>query len=179
MKISFFASQISAGRDGTVGFGTGSNRRQGVKLASSVFAAVAAFLSSNAMAQVVQPGQWEMVSTATSVDMPGAPPQIAQMMKGRPTRISWCITPEEAKLGPRSLTKENKNCRYTRFDVRGNHIDMQMICNQPRGGTMTVTSSGSFTPVSFVSNGRSVVTGRQRMTITSHAEGRRVGECKH
>ena len=138
----------------------------------------AALASSSAIAQVVQPGEWEMVSTATSIDMPGAPPRIAQMMKGRPTRISWCITPEKARLGPRSLTKENKNCRYSRFDVRGNHIDMQLICNQPGGGTTTVTSSGSFTPVSFVSNGRSVMTGRQKMTITSHAEGHRVSDCR-
>jgi hypothetical protein len=142
-----------------------------------MIAAGAAGASGATSAQIVMPGQWEMVSTATSVDMPGVPPQVAAMMK-RPTKISYCITPEQAKLGPRGLMKANKSCRFARFDVRGSHIDMQMICSQPGGGTMTVTSSGSFTPTSFLSDGRSVVTGPHRMTIVSHGVGRRIGNCR-
>ena len=149
-----------------------------MKLASAIIAAVAASTSVSAVAQIIQPGQWSMVSTPTSIDMPGAPPQVLAMMKGRPIKMSLCITPEQAKLGPKALAKANKNCRYTRFDVRGSRIDSQMFCNQPGGSTMTATASGNFTPTSFVSSGRSVMTGRQKMTMSSHTEGHRVGDCR-
>jgi hypothetical protein len=99
-------------------------------------------------------------------------------MKGRPIKVSLCITPEQAKLGPRSLAKANKNCHYTRFDVRGSRIDSQMVCNQPGGGTMSATATGNFTATSFVASGRSVMTGRQKMTMSSHTEGHRVGDCR-
>jgi hypothetical protein len=147
-----------------------------VKRVSVIIAILAVTISSAAAAQIIQPGKWEMVSTPTSVEMPGAPPQMAAMMKGRPIKISLCITPEQARLGPEALAKASKNCRYTRFDVRGGHIDTQMVCNQA-GSSMTVTASGNFTPVSFVTDGRSVMTGRQKMTMTSHAVERRVGDC--
>jgi hypothetical protein len=117
-----------------------------------------------------------VVSTPTAVDMPGAPPQIAAMMKGKPTKMSFCITPEQAKLGPKGFGEASKDCRYTRFDVRGHHIDSEMVCNHG-SGTMTATASGDFTPTSFVTNGRSVMTGPRRMSMTSRAAGRRMGDC--
>ena len=36
-----------------------------------------------AQSAVIQPGQWEMVSTTKSVEMPSAPPQVTRMMEGR------------------------------------------------------------------------------------------------
>lgn len=143
---------------------------------SLIITGLAAGTSVAAAAQMIQHGKWEMVSTPTSIDMPSAPPRVAAMMKGRPIRMTLCITPEQARLGPQSLSKTAKNCRYTRFDVRGSRIDSQMVCKQATG-TMTATASGSFSRTSFVADGRSVMTGRQRMTMTSHTVGRRVGEC--
>jgi hypothetical protein len=147
-----------------------------VKVAYLIAGGLAAGSSAAAIAQLIQPGQWEMTTTATSIGMPGAPPEIAAMMKGRPIKLNYCITPEEAKLGPRSLTKANKDCHYTRFDVRGNRIESQLVCTTPRG-TTTATSSGSFTPTSFVSDGRTVTTGQRPMTVTAHAVARRIGNC--
>ena len=147
-----------------------------MKVVSLITAVLSASTSVTVAAQMIQPGKWEMVSTPTSVDMPGAPPQIVAMMKSRPIKMSICITPDQARLGPQALAKVSKNCRYTRFDIRGTRIDSNMVCNQ-RGGGMTVTASGNFTRTSFVSDGRSMVTGRQRMTTTSHTVGRRVGDC--
>jgi hypothetical protein len=147
-----------------------------VKPASLIIMLLAASASTAGLGQMIQPGKWELVSTPTSIDMPGAPPQVLAMMKGRPLKMSLCITPDQARLGPQALAKASRNCRYTRFDVRGSRIDSQMVCNQP-GGAMTVTTTGKFTRTSFVSDGRSVMTGRRRMTTTSHTAGRRVGNC--
>ena len=151
-----------------------------MRIACAIVISLAALVSTApavAAAPSVMPGQWEMTSTTTSIDMPGAPPGIAAMMKGRPVHLSYCVTPEKAKLGPQALAKVSKNCRFSRYDVRGNHIDSEMVCNNPRG-RMVVTSSGSFTPTSYSTTGRSVMTGPQRMTIVRHAEGHRVGDCR-
>jgi hypothetical protein len=147
-----------------------------VKSALRVIAVIAASLSATSIAQVIKPGKWAMVTTPTSMDMPGMPPAMVARMKGRPITLTYCITPEQAQLGPRALAKAAPNCRYARFDVRGGQIDYQLICKQ-QTGTVTATATGNFTPTSFVTSGRTVTTGRRPMVMTSHTEGRRVGEC--
>ena len=139
------------------------------------FAALA--LPAAAFAQVT-PGKWEIVTTVTSVDMPGAPPFVAAMMKGKPIKVSHCLTPEEAARGPQDMMKSRKECTFTRYSMAGGKLDSVMVCQQG-GGTMTATSTGSFTPTSFTSSGRTVMTGSQPMTLTATAVGTRVGDCKN
>jgi hypothetical protein len=130
-----------------------------------------------AAAQAVQPGQWDILTTVQSVDMPGAPPQMAAMMKGRPIRVSQCITAADAAKGPQQLMKSNKQCRFTRYSMTGGRLSSEMVCDQG-GGTMTATSTGSFTPTSFTTTGRTVMTGAQKMTMTATTVGKRIGACK-
>lgn len=128
-------------------------------------------------AQTVQPGQWDIVTEVQSVDMPGAPAGVAAMIKGHPIRISQCLTPEQASRGPQDLMKGNKQCRFTRYSMTGGKLESEMVCQQG-GGTMTATSSGSFTPTSFTVTGTSVmVNGAQRMTVVANTSGRRTGAC--
>jgi hypothetical protein len=141
-----------------------------------LFAALAA-TPALAAAQGVQPGQWEILTTVQSIDMPGAPPQVAAMMKGKPIRISQCITAADAAKGPQEMMKSNKQCRFTRYSMVGGKLSSEMVCNQG-GGTMTATSSGTFTPTSFTTSGRSVMTGAQKMTLTATTVGKRIGACK-
>lgn len=136
----------------------------------------AAGLGAPALAQVT-PGKWEIVTTVNSVDMPGAPPFVANMMKGKPIKVSHCLTPEEAARGPQDMMKARKECTFTRYSMAGGKLDSVMVCQQG-GGTMTATSSGSFTPTSFTSSARTVMTGAQQMTMTATAVGTRVGDCK-
>ncbi len=126
----------------------------------------------------VQPGQWEIAVTVQSIDMPGAPPGIAQMMAGKTTKVKHCITPEEASRGPQDMLKSNKSCSFTRYSMAGGKLSSQMVCKQS-GGTMTATSTGSFTPTSFTANGRSVTTGGgMPMTVTATTVGKRIGDCR-
>ncbi len=136
----------------------------------------ALLLPAAAFAQV-QPGQWEIVTTVSAVDMPGAPPFVANMMKGKPIKISHCLTPQDAAKGPQELMKTNKECRFTRYSMAGGKLDSVMVCNQ-NGGTMTATSSGTMTPTGFTTSGRTVMTGPQAMTMTATSVGRRTGECR-
>jgi hypothetical protein len=131
-----------------------------------------------AAAQAVQPGQWEIVTTVQSVEMPGAPPQVAAMMKGRPIRISQCISPADAAKGPQEMMKSSKQCRFTRYSMAGGRLSSEMVCDQDGGGAITATSTGTFTPTAFTATGRTVMTGAQGMTMTATTIGKRIGACK-
>lgn len=51
-------------------------------------------------ATVITPGKWVTTVEIVDVKMPGAPPGVAAAMKGRPTTVSTCITPEQAPGSP-------------------------------------------------------------------------------
>lgn len=125
----------------------------------------------------ITPGKWDIVTTMSSIDMPGAPPGIAAMMKGRPTKVSHCITPEEATRGPQEMLKARKECRFTRYTMAGGKFDSVMTCQQ-NGATMTAASTGSFTATGFTTTSRTVMTGAHAMTMTATSVGKRVGDCK-
>jgi len=135
----------------------------------------AASLSAVAQAQV-QPGQWEASVTVQSIDMPGAPPQVAAMMKGKTTRQTYCITPEQAAKGPQEMLKQNPSCRFTRYSMTGGVISTAMTCTQ-NGGTMTAQANGRYTATSFNVSSTAVVSGSMKMRMTSSSTGRRIGPC--
>lgn len=137
---------------------------------------ILALLPAAAQAQVT-PGQWEIVTTVDSMDMPGAPPGIAAMMKGRPIKVRHCLTADEAARGPQEMMKARKECTFSRYAMTGGKLDSVMTCQQG-GSTMTATSSGSFTPTDFATTSRTVMTGSHAMTMTAKTIGRRVGDCK-
>jgi len=141
----------------------------------TIVAAIA--LPSVASAQMLQPGMWETTSTVTSVKGGNFPPNVAAMMKGRPTVIRHCVTPAEAAAGPREMMKSAPDCRFSRFSMVGGRYSSQMSCTR-QGMAMTVAASGSYTPVSMASTATMVMTGRMAMTMTSRTTGRRVGACK-
>lgn len=129
----------------------------------------------------VQPGQWEASSTINSIDMPGAPPQVAQMMKsqmsgGKKTRMTYCITPQQAAQGPQEMLKQNPSCRFTKYSMKGGMISTEMSCAQ-NGGTMTARASGSYTPTSFNVTSNAVMSGQMSMRLSSTSVGRRIGPC--
>jgi hypothetical protein len=143
---------------------------------SNCFAFVlAAVLSTAAQAQV-QPGQWEATVTVQSIDMPGAPPQVAAMMKGKTTRQSYCITPEQAAKGPQEMLKQNPSCHFTKYSMMGGVMSTAMTCAQ-NGGTMTAQANGKYTPTSFNVTSTAVMTGKMSMRMTSAGTGRRLGPC--
>ena len=146
----------------------------------AAFALAIPFAAQAQKADQVQPGQWEAVVTVNSIDMPGAPPQVAQMMgqrmRGAPTRTSYCITAEQAAKGPQEMIKQNPSCRFTQFSMRGGMINTQMSCSQ-NGGTMTARATGSYTPTSFNVTSSAVVNGPMSMRMTTTTSGKRVGPC--
>lgn len=132
-----------------------------------------------AQASGVTAGQWEIAVTTDTIDMPGQPAFIANMMRGKTVKVKHCITPEAAARGPQDMLKSDKRCVFTRYSMQGGRMNSAMTCQQPGGGTLNSVSSGSFTPTSFTAQGRSVVTGGQMpMTMTATTTARRVGDCR-
>ena len=125
----------------------------------------------------VTPGKWEIAVTINSVTMPGQPDEIARMMTGKTTKVTHCITPEEAARGPQDMLKSSKECKFTKYSMVGGKLSSEMVC-QMGSGTMTAVSSGSFSPTGFTTTGRSVTTGAMSMTMTSTSVGRLLGPCK-
>ena len=140
---------------------------------------VSASLAAAAMAQslAIQPGMWEIVSTTTAVDMPSAPPAVANMMRGKAMTIKHCITPQEAAEGPQAAMKKNKACTVSYHTGPGGRFSSEMVCRQD-GGTMNATSSGTASATAFTSTTRMVMSGGMAMTMTSTASGHRIGNCK-
>ena len=125
----------------------------------------------------VTPGQWETTVTINSVNMPGQPAMIANMMTGKTTKVKHCITPEEAARGPQDMLKSNKACNFTRFSMVGGKMNSEMTCKMG-ANTMTAVTTGSFTPTGYTSTARTVQTGAMPMTMTSSSTGRLIGPCK-
>ena len=126
---------------------------------------------------VIQPGQWEMISTTKTVEMPNAPPQVAQMMVGRSSTLRRCITSQEAVAnGLREMVRANKSCTLGHFAMSRGRYNAEMTCSQG-GGTMTAVTTGTYTPTTMNSTSRIMIKSPTPMTITSSVVGKRVGAC--
>lgn len=140
--------------------------------------AIAALPLTLAAAQdmAVQPGKWQNTITIVDIQMPGGPPGIAAAMKGKPTVVTSCITPEQAKAGPRAAMRPESGCRFTKYQAAGGRIATEMMCTRP-GGSMKVVSSGTYSPTGYTMTGRATATGAMAMTMTSRTVGKRLGGC--
>ena len=119
---------------------------------------LAATLAAGAFAQVELPeerpmaGQYRATITFLSLDMPGAPPQMAEMMGNMMSReISYCMTEEDIAEGYRSITNRSSGdgaeCEYERFSYTGGQIDALAVCNM-EGRTMRMEMQGTGSPTS-------------------------------
>jgi hypothetical protein len=122
----------------------------------------------------MQPGKWEISTTVVSVDMPGAPPQVAQMMAGKTTVLSQCITPDMVSKGETAPTRPGCTVTHSPFGI--GLVTSKVVC-QTNGGTMTATNKGVFSPTSYSMDGKIEMTGKTSMTEVIKTSGKRVGAC--
>jgi hypothetical protein len=124
----------------------------------------------------IQPGQWQFHESVTSVDMPGAPPQLVEEIK-KPRTRHQCITPAEAALGPLEIMRAKDQCKITRQSVVGGKVDAVLVCDAADGGVMSAVITGTVTPTKVVFNAAIEATGAQAYKMTGTQSGERIGDC--
>lgn len=122
----------------------------------------------------MQPGKWEISTTIVSVNMPGAPPQVAQMMTGKTTTLTQCITPDMVSKGETSPTRPGCTATHSPYGI--GPVTSKVVC-QSNGSTMTATNTGTFSPTSYKLEGKIEMTGKTTMSQVVKTSGKRVGAC--
>ena len=124
----------------------------------------------------MQPGQWEFHATVTSVDMPGAPPQVIEAIR-KPTTRRQCVTPADAARGPLKMMKDMEQCEVTRQSMDNGKLDALLVCDGPDGHVTRAVITGNVTPAKFTMQAAVETTGRQASKLTGVQTGERVGDC--
>lgn len=143
-------------------------------------------------AQAMQPGQWEMVTQVTSVELPGAPPEAQAQLRaqqGQSRTDSRCITPEQAADPARDLVgsgQQSRNCQFSDRTFAGGVIRIHATCQQPGGpsraemsmeGRFTATTLEGTLTVNATGPNMTGGPGTQTLRASSTVRGRRIGEC--
>jgi hypothetical protein len=135
-----------------------------------------------------QPGLYRSSVKLVSYDMPGAPPQMADMMNQRMNGLNskpteYCLTPEEAKGGFEEMLRKGQQgkCTFQKFEAGTNTIDASMTCETGPGVTSTVAMKGTISATAskldmeMAQNNPGVPGGRISMKM--HVENERIGDC--
>jgi hypothetical protein len=139
----------------------------------------------------LEPGQWESQVRIVSVEMPGAPKEVADALgksiSAKVNTTSDCLTPEEAEKPAADMFAGSKSgeCRYDKFTMVGGKMDAVMVCKNPnpaQPGEVRMAMNGDYTSTSFgldmtmdMSGGG--LPGAQGMKMRARTEGKRTGQC--
>lgn len=129
------------------------------------------------------PGQYRSTTQLVDVEMPGAPPEMVDMMRANMSNRTseFCLTEEEVNEGFEAMAKRSQDgdCTFSKFDVDGGDIDAEMSCSMPQGSDMRMTMQGTGTPTSsdmtMTMEGELPGMGNAKMTMKVTNE--RIGDC--
>lgn len=141
-------------------------------------------------ANKLQPGQWQSQTRILSVEVPGAPKELADALSksvsAKTNDVSDCLTPEEADKPAADMFAGTRagECRYEKFTMAGGRMDSTMVCKNPsQPGEIRMTMAGDYTPTGFALDMTMIMPpgggmpGGQGMTMRARTEGKRIGEC--
>ena len=143
-------------------------------------ASVPFLFAAPALAQEMQPGMWEITSTVTSIEMPGAPPEMAAAMAGQVTTLSQCVTAEQLANGPEAMfAQSDGQCEFSEFSMQGGQVKLVGACAAPGGqGQMTMATTGTYTATTYETEGTvEMAMPGGGMKIQAAGAGRRTGDC--
>ena len=125
------------------------------------------------------PGKYAADMRVLSVDMPGAPPNMAEMMSSMMGRkFEFCLTPEEVEQNFRAILNRGQDgCTYTRYNASGGKIDAAMTCDGG-GNPINMEMQGTGSPTS--SDVTMTMSGDMGMgpgTIRMRVINKRLGDC--
>ena len=127
-------------------------------------------------------GEYSSKMTLVSIDMPGAPPQMADMMRQMMSReVTYCLTEAEIEEGFQAITngaaQDASDCEYERFSYSAGKIDAAMVCKADgRDMRMVMQGTGSAT-ASDMTMTMSGDFGMGQGTMTMRVQQERIGDC--
>ncbi|MGY4399188.1 hypothetical protein ACVWZA_004401 [Sphingomonas sp. UYAg733] len=104
-----------------------------------------------ATAQTIQPGTWDIKSTAVDLVIPGTAGFLLRMMKGKSKTEHKCIAPDQARTGISALLVPDpkSRCRVESSQITDGRIAQVMVCPQKEGGTFRVVRQGRYSAAGF------------------------------
>lgn len=130
------------------------------------------------------PGQYRVAMEVLELDIPGAPPEAAEMMRGMMAgqTQNYCLKQADVDKGFEEMARQGQDdsCTFGRFDVDGGNIDAQMSCDIPGQGAMTMTMNGTASSTSSVMDMtmQGNMGGMGEATVRMRATHERVGDCE-
>jgi len=149
---------------------------------------------SQASAAALQPGRWEMTMRVVSLELPDAPPEVAEQLRAQPLPPPQvtpnCVTPEEASDFVGHLRRQvvqnpqSQSCEIGDQQFGNGRIRISMTCRGQNGQPdQRLVMVGSFTETSLQAAVTAATStpaangAMQAARIESTLTGRRVGEC--
>lgn len=113
-----------------------------------------------AAAQAIQPGNWDVRSTAVDLVVPGTPAFMLKMAKGKSKTERRCVTPENAAEGIAVVLAPDakSNCRQNSSQASGGRFEQVLSCTQKSGAPLRVIRTGSYDTAGFTA--RLIMTGQ-------------------
>lgn len=132
----------------------------------------------------MQAGKWRSTVQFTEVEIPGLPPQMAQMMRsqmGQPYSTEYCVSSEDLRrpkaeaLGGRGA----EDCSYEDWSYANGRMRMALVCEVEGQGRMRTVIEGSGAPTEYQGTVNSMMTGGQMSTMrmSGKVSGQRIGDC--
>lgn len=129
-----------------------------------------------------QPGKYRMKISFIEADIPGAPPEMAQMMaSGFEQTIETCVTQEQSDRGFEDLLTQNQDdsCKISKYTIDGNQVSMAMACSGGEMGDVDLAMDGTVGPtasdMSMTMDGSIPQMGPMKIKMNMQQE--RIGEC--
>ena len=130
-----------------------------------------------------QPGEYRATVSFLEADIPGAPPEMLEMMGGAMSNTTeFCMTEEMAGEGFGEAMKQGNqsdNCTVSRMTVNNGQMDMAMTCNDPQVGEMSIEMNGEVSPtksdITMTTEGAFGMLGEGKMSMNVKQE--RIGDC--
>ncbi len=133
------------------------------------------------------PGKYRTTVEMIDVEIPGAPKEMQDMMKGMlssgPQTHEYCLTRAEAEKGfeemARQAQEEDGNCSFEKFEAEGGSIDAIMNCAKEGQGTarMTMKGTGGRTSSDMTMTMDAKAPDGKTMTMTMKSSQQRIGDC--
>lgn len=131
-----------------------------------------------------RPGLYRSTVEVLEVSLPGAPANMAEMMRSSMggQAHEYCLTEADVERGFEEMARqsqEQNDCEFERFDVDGVDIDARLRCDFGGQGAMTMTMSGTGGETSSEMNMtmQGNMGGMGDATIRMKAVHERVGDC--